>query len=173
MSILCVKVVELSKLKAIRTNQMYHVFYTVKNNEANGENADQNFTAPSNPLLHRYSFWNINNRRLLKTLWEKEKLLVTSYFSFSHNVFYPIRISICTYFSHHIFIFAAESEEPKIRISGKGLKNMQITGIRCKFITQQKSRLVNKLDLVQRARKHTEKKRKMPVTYIFHINKMF
>ena len=27
--------------------------------------------------------------RLLKTLWEKEKLLITSNFSFSHNVFYP------------------------------------------------------------------------------------
>ena len=26
---------------------------------------------------------------LLKTLWEKEKLLVTNNFSFSHNVFYP------------------------------------------------------------------------------------
>ena len=26
---------------------------------------------------------------LLKTLWEKEKLLVTSNFSFSHNVFFP------------------------------------------------------------------------------------
>ena len=27
---------------------------------------------------------------LLKTLWEKEKLLVTSNFSFSHCVFYPL-----------------------------------------------------------------------------------
>ena len=44
-----------------------------------------------NPLLHRYSFWPINNRQLLKTLWEKKKLLVTSNFSFSHNVFYSIR----------------------------------------------------------------------------------
>ena len=26
----------------------------------------------------------------LKTLWEKEKLLVTSNFSFSHNVYYPL-----------------------------------------------------------------------------------
>ena len=28
---------------------------------------------------------------LLKTLWEKEKMLVTSIFSFSHNVFYPFQ----------------------------------------------------------------------------------
>ena len=27
----------------------------------------------------------------LKTLWEKEKLLLTSNFSFSHNVFYPFQ----------------------------------------------------------------------------------
>ena len=27
--------------------------------------------------------------QVLKTLWEKEKLLITSNFSFSHNVFYP------------------------------------------------------------------------------------
>ena len=27
----------------------------------------------------------------LKTLWEKEKLLVTSNFSFTHSVFYPFR----------------------------------------------------------------------------------
>ena len=44
-----------------------------------------------NPFLHRYSFCHIYNRQLLKTLWEKEKLLETSNFSFSHNVFYSIR----------------------------------------------------------------------------------
>ena len=45
----------------------------------------------SNPLLHRYSFWRINNRLLLKTWCEREKLLMTSNFPFSHNVFYSIR----------------------------------------------------------------------------------
>ena len=44
-----------------------------------------------NPLLHRDSFRRIKTRQLLKTLWQKEKLLVTSNFSFSHNVFYSIR----------------------------------------------------------------------------------
>ena len=44
-----------------------------------------------NPLLHRYSFQRINNRQLSKTLWEKKKLLVTSDFFFSHNIFYTIR----------------------------------------------------------------------------------
>ena len=46
---------------------------------------------------------------LLKTLWEKKKLLIMSNFSFSHRVFYPFRefstifinfrIVICTSFS--------------------------------------------------------------------------
>ena len=57
----------------------------------------------------------------LKTLWEKEKLLVTSYFTFSHNVFYPngelsaifikFRTVVCKLFS---------LEDPKICCLGKG-----------------------------------------------------
>ena len=35
-------------------------------------------------------------RRLLKTLWENEKMLVTSIFSFSRNVFYQSKISPLT-----------------------------------------------------------------------------
>ena len=34
-------------------------------------------------------FLHVCSKSHLKTLWEKEKLLVTSNFSFSHNVFYP------------------------------------------------------------------------------------
>ena len=34
-------------------------------------------------------FLRISGTCLLKTLWEKEKLLVTSNFSFSYSVFYP------------------------------------------------------------------------------------
>ena len=76
-----------------------------------------------NPLLHRYSFWSINNRQLLKTFWEKEKLLVTSNFSISHNVFYSIK-TIVSPFVHILDIIslvALELEEPKIGISGKRL----------------------------------------------------
>ena len=42
-----------------------------------------------NPLPHNDTFWRPWETSLLKTLWEKEKLLVTSNFSFSHSVFYP------------------------------------------------------------------------------------
>ena len=40
------------------------------------------------PTVFLKDFW---ERNLFKTLWEKEKMLVTSIFSFSHNVFYIIK----------------------------------------------------------------------------------
>ena len=42
------------------------------------------------------------NRRLLKTLWEMEKMLATSIFSFSHSVFYPFQTNF-QYFIHIFF----------------------------------------------------------------------
>ena len=42
-----------------------------------------------NTFPHNDAFWRPWETSLLKTLWEKEKLLVTSNFSFSHSVFYP------------------------------------------------------------------------------------
>ena len=71
-----------------------------------------------NPLLNRYSFRRINNRLLLKTFWEKEKLLVTSNFFFSHNVFNSIRqiVSVFVHIFDIISFLAVELEVPKIGI---------------------------------------------------------
>ena len=44
-----------------------------------------------NPIPNKPSFLRVCSTSLLKTLWEKKKLLVTSNFSFSHSVFYPFR----------------------------------------------------------------------------------
>ena len=44
-----------------------------------------------NPFPNKPWFLWIYSTSLLKTLWEKEKMLVTSIFSFSHSVFYSIR----------------------------------------------------------------------------------
>ena len=41
-----------------------------------------------NPFPNKPWFLRVYCRSLLKTLWEKEKLLVTSNFSFAHSVFY-------------------------------------------------------------------------------------
>ena len=46
---------------------------------------------PVNLFPHNDSFWRPWETSLLKTLWEKEKLLVTSNFSFTHSVFYQFR----------------------------------------------------------------------------------
>ena len=52
----------------------------------------------------------------LKTLWEKKKLLVTSNFFFSHNVFYSIRKLYPPFVNIFdiISLFDAELEQPKI-----------------------------------------------------------
>ena len=42
-----------------------------------------------NPFPNKPWFLRVCSTSLLKTLWEKEKLLVMSNFSFSHSVFYP------------------------------------------------------------------------------------
>ena len=55
------------------------------------------------PFHHRYSFWHINNRQLLKTLWEKEKLLITSNFSFFQQCFLLNRIFV-SLFLHYFGI---------------------------------------------------------------------
>ena len=44
-----------------------------------------------NPFPNNDTFWCPRERSLLKTLWEKEKLLVTSNFSFTHCVFYLLK----------------------------------------------------------------------------------
>ena len=43
-----------------------------------------------NPFPNKPWFLRVCRSGLLKTLWEKEKLLVTSNFSFSHSVFKPL-----------------------------------------------------------------------------------
>ena len=47
------------------------------------------FIISINPFPNKPWFSHVCSTSLLKTLWEKEKLLVTSNFTFSHSVFYP------------------------------------------------------------------------------------
>ena len=67
---------------------LYHTVYIplrkcpLENILGKGENA-------VNPFPKKPCFLKVCNKSILKTLWEKEKLLVTSNFSFSHSVFYP------------------------------------------------------------------------------------
>ena len=49
----------------------------------------QNVFSPFNPFPNKPWFLHVCMPSLLKTLWEKEKLLIMSNFSFSHSVFSP------------------------------------------------------------------------------------
>ena len=49
---------------------------------------DIDFTLHVNPFPNKPWFLRVCCTSLLKTMWEKEKLLVTSNFSISHSVFY-------------------------------------------------------------------------------------
>ena len=72
---------------------------------------------PNKPLVLR-----VCNTSLLKTLWEKEKLLVTSNFSFSHIVFFFLWENFLP-FSSYLKLSSANpfnSEESKMCGLGKG-----------------------------------------------------
>ena len=73
-----------------------------------------------NPLTPNTWFWRTKNIQQWKTLWEKDKLLVTSNFSFSHNVFYPIWYLFSILKCHLRFVSIWTSL--KFVSSGNGLK---------------------------------------------------
>ena len=57
-----------------------------------------------NPFPNNPWFLRVCSRGLLKTLWEKEILLVTSYFSFSHSDFYPFGKLLATFINFEIVV---------------------------------------------------------------------
>ena len=80
-----------------------------------------------NPFPHNDTFWHPWKTSLLKTLWEKEKLLTTSNFSFSHSVFYPFAYFLP--FSSNLKLSTANSfslEESKNLSSGNGLRELRL-----------------------------------------------
>ena len=58
-----------------------------------------------NPFPDKPWFLRVCSTSLLKTLWEKEKLLVTSNFSFSHSVFYPLVELFVIFIPFQIVVF--------------------------------------------------------------------
>ena len=80
-----------------------------------------------NPFPNKPLFLCVSSTSLLKTLWEKVKLLITSNFSFSHSVF-SIRLESFPLFSSNLKLSSANSfslEESKICRLGKGLLLLQ------------------------------------------------
>ena len=62
------------------------------------------FSLLVNPFPHKDTFWRPWETSLLKTLWEKEKLLITSNFSFTHRVFYQFRELFAIYIKFKIVV---------------------------------------------------------------------
>ena len=67
---------------------------------------------------------------LLKTLWEKEKLIATSNFSFSHSFFYPFRELSFLFFKFKIVCKLFQFGRVKNLSFGKGLTHYQTTNSR-------------------------------------------
>ena len=64
----------------------------IENINRKGETAgNQHLLLSLNPFPNKPWFLRVCSTSLLETLREKEKLLVTSNFSFSHSVFYPFQ----------------------------------------------------------------------------------
>ena len=95
-----------------------------------GENAGyQHFLSPFptmfpdglfNPFRNNPWFLQVCSTSLLKTLWEKEKLLVMSNSSFSRSVFYPFGELSAIFIKLEIVVCKLSLEESKICCVGKG-----------------------------------------------------
>ena len=69
-----------------------------------------------NPFPNKPWILHVCSTCLLKTLWEKEKLLVTSNFSFSHSVFYPLR-EVSAIFIKLIIVVCLEESKIRHRVN--------------------------------------------------------
>ena len=78
-----------------------------------------------NPFPKMPWFLRVCSASLLITLWEKEKLLVKSNFSFFHSIFYPFLL-----FSPNLKLSSASTfslEKSKICCLGKGKLNLKVS----------------------------------------------
>ena len=80
-------------------------------------------TSSFNPFPNKSLFLRVCSTSLLKTLWEKERLLETSNFSFSHSVFYPV-ITLSAVFIKFKIVVCKHFQFGRVQnlSSGKGLK---------------------------------------------------
>ena len=76
-------------VKAVKlTHSLIHDFETISDSKELQTTTEIWLLKDFNPFLNKPWFLHVC-MSLLKTLWEHEKLLVTSNFSFSNSVFYP------------------------------------------------------------------------------------
>ena len=87
---MCILLIQMGK--NIYPAMYIRLYHRVKHkrceNDQCTENPCSNLIHPFNPFPNKPWFLHVGSTGLSKTLWEEEKLLVTSNFSFSHSVFY-------------------------------------------------------------------------------------
>ena len=71
------------------SHSIFYPFVQLSTIFIKSKNAFRMYEWPVNPFPNKTWFLTVYSTSLLKTQWEKEKLLVTSNFSFSNSVFYP------------------------------------------------------------------------------------
>ena len=87
---------------------------------------DRNCVWSLNPLLPRYSFLTHQHQTVFENIVGKIEIALTKQFLLFPQCFLlnQIIVSLFVHIFHTIYLFAAESEEPKICISGKRLNKM-------------------------------------------------
>ena len=75
-----------------------------------------------NPFPHQDAFWGLCSRRLLKILWQKEKLPKTWNFSFCHNVLnlFSVIVPTCWVIFLYFCLHKSKSSAADLLYVGKG-----------------------------------------------------
>ena len=97
------------------------------------------------PFPNKPWFLRICSTNLLKTLREKEKLLVTSNFSFSHSVFYPFEKLSSILIKFDVVVF---------KLFQFGRVQNSSFGRRCRLLAVSPFSVVFKIPLLQSRNKH-------------------
>ena len=82
--------------------QSHQILFSHASAEVKGENTPERKFASTGSGTHDHQVMSLT-RSPLKTLSEKEKMLVTSIFSFTHNIFYPLKNKF-QFWSHIYFV---------------------------------------------------------------------
>ena len=91
-------------------------------------------TLSLNPFPNKPWFLRVCSTSLLKTLREKEKLLVTSNFSFSHSVFYPFKELSTIFIQFKIIVYKLSVwKSLKFAVWERDKQEMQIVNFNCYF----------------------------------------
>ena len=89
------------------------------------------------PFPNKPLFLRVCSTSLLKTLWEKKKLLVTSNFSFSRSVFYPFRELFANSIKFEIVSLNIFYCQNKIQIFHDTNKEREANGLSRKWVEPQ------------------------------------